>query len=310
MDSTTLNQSFANHSTDFEFEQKTWQYLPDSQNGSYSTGNVSFDLSPLAGSDQYANFSEAVLTIPLVMSMAGNVSGTPTNAKLTANRNNAFAMNLKNYLHLIHSMSVQINGVTYQNLCQFQNIDANYKVVASFSSSDAQNLGPSIGFSKDDGNFTYGIGGSANYGIGECNNSITGALPTPNGGYMAETVGTSNNYNSGRMKRCMMTSFDPTVTNYAKLIKNATEMNNENKNYCTNSNSANEIIWYILATIPLKFISNLFANLPLMKGAKITLQIQTNTFCSVQLSVIGAGTAGYSNNLCSVQTNGTIPFQV
>lgn len=311
MDQTVLSQSFTDNSSNMEFEQRTWQYIPDSQNGSYNSGNITFDLSPLSGSEQMVNYSEAVLTIPLVMNISGNVAGTPTNAKLTANRLNAFAMNLKSYIHLIHSMSVQINGVTYQNLCQFANIDAHYKIIAGCSASEAQNLFPSLGYAKDDGVFSYyGDMTGANYGIGECNNSITGVVPAPTGGYGAQAVATSNNYNSGRMARCMMQAFDPTNTNYAKLVKSTTELNNENKNYCASSNSANEIVWYVLATIPLKFVSNLMANLPLMKGAKLTLQIQTNTYNNVQLSVVGGGVCGYSKNLCSVSTNGTIPFQL
>ena len=311
MDTSVYQESFADKSSQFEFEQRTILSLPDQQNGNYQTGAVSWDLSSFASSDLYPNWSEAVATIPLVMNVTGWTGSATTSAQLTADRTNAFAMNLKSNLHLVNSLSIQINGTTYQNLTNYANIDATYKILSGFSTNDVKNLGATLNFAKDEiQGFTYGVAGSANYGIGECNNSITGALPTPAGGFLASTVGTSNNYNNGRMQRCMNTSFDPTVTNMAKLIKSTTELTNENKSYCAQSNSADEVVYYVLAEIPLKFMSSLIANLGMLRGAKITMQMQLNAPCYYTFQSNATATVGFGSGGFAVSTPFTLPFQL
>ncbi len=68
-------------------------------------------------------------------------------------------------------------------------------------------------------NFSYGVGGSANYGIGEANYSITQRVAVPTSGYQPVAPATTNNFYSGRWARCMNTSYDPSVTtSYSYLV--------------------------------------------------------------------------------------------
>ena len=304
-DKTVFMKSFEESSTDFEFENKQWIYQVDNSNGgSYSTGQVNFDLGNTF--TDWTNFREGVITIPLVMSLSGGASSITTNVA------NAFAMSLKNGYHqLIHSYSIQLNGITYKEITHFENMDINYRILSQFSKDDEQNLGSSIGFTKDTNGFTYGVADSANYGLGETNNVITQVADTPTNGYKTEAFDASNPLvNQGRIDRMKNSSFDVNATNYAKLLKNQTQINFEQKNYCVDSANTAEIVYYILATIPVRLMCPLFDSLPLTRGMKVSIQLQTNTNCVVKMANIGSTTVGYSSATYSVTSQGSVPFMV
>ena len=157
------------------------------------------------------------------------------------------------------------------------------------------------------------MGGGANYGLGECNNCIHhGTTEDISGGWNVRTVGAAKNaQNAGRLKRMQDTSMDiVNVSNYAKLLKNTTQLNTENRNYVLDSNDPDEIIYYILATIPLKHVCSLLKEMPLVRGARVEIILQMNAPCSVSTSIAGTTVIGYNNTTYSASSNGTIPFQL
>ena len=86
----------------------------------------------------------------------------------------------------------------------------------------------------------------------------------------------------------MNTSFDPVNSVYgsagAKLV-NENAIKAVGKNYYTSASSNTDNVHYILATIPLKIIHDLFRKMPLVKGAYVRLILNLNTQCQSVISI-------------------------
>ena len=77
-------------SDNYLFKNKQYLYIPDGQNGSYSSSQVTFECTSLTNLDRYVALSEAFLTIPLVFGVL---------QLSTASNANDFALSLKNRYH-------------------------------------------------------------------------------------------------------------------------------------------------------------------------------------------------------------------
>ena len=196
----SLQSTLAPQSPEFVFSERQVVYVPDSNNGSYPSGVVSFDLTSLANQSKWLDLQQSFISIPLVMQL--KASG---GAFSTANVENAFAMSLKNHVfQLLHSMSLEIGNNSVVNLTNFANVDINYKILNSFSEDDVQNLGSSILFGGLDTPESVNYqGADAPNGLGECNNTIKQTVFTSAGGYGT----TSMTQNKGRLERMKYTSF-------------------------------------------------------------------------------------------------------
>lgn len=126
-DQTLLSTSMDDNPHTFDFVDRQVVRVHDSNNGNYSSGQVRFDFAPLASSAAFSAYSEAVMYIPMHLSLA--TSGT-----FTVDHQNAFAMSLKGSdFSLVNSMSVILNStevVGAQNLSQ---IPITYKLLTSLS---------------------------------------------------------------------------------------------------------------------------------------------------------------------------------
>ena len=212
---------------------------------------------------------------------------------------NVFAMSLKNGYHqLINSLSVEITNNQVVNLTNLSNLDIHYRLVSTMSGEDVANMGPSIGFAKDNAeSITYSAAETV-AGIGEINNNIKDAVFTPTGGWK---VGRQL-VNQGRIQRMNNTSFDPSVS----VFSNANSCGVAGKNYATQS--ATNINYYIIATLPLRFLHSISDKLPLSKGIYCRLIVNTNCQSS---SILTLGTNGtvFTNVVTTSQSN-TLPFIV
>ena len=284
MDEFSYYNSQTEQKTDFLFSNVQQNFVTDSNNSSYPNGQISFDLSTLSNSGKYIDFQNSFITVPLVMNLN-------TNANADTNRlENAFACSLKNGFHnLINSMSVEISNMQVVNLTNMSNLDINYKLLTSSSLEDERNFLPSINFSKDSAESIHYSGVASTSGIGECNNVIKQTLFTSAGGYGA--LGT--NSNKGRLERQLNTSFDPiTGVNGSDGAKNGLVttkvMSDTGKNYVA-FNGNTDTTYYILATIPLKIIHDLFRKLHLTKGMYMRLVLNLNTQCSSVVTITAGG---------------------
>ena len=296
-DEYTFAKSLTPQGTEFEFDTRQFVYINDQNNGSYPNGQISFDLAGLSNSGKFVDWSQTNIVIPLIL----NVNSS-TGSFSTANIENAFSASLKNSaLQLIQSIDVQITNNSVVNLTNFSNLDISYKLLNRISSEELANLAPSILFGKDTAeSITYNSTFNAN-GLGECNNVIADTIFSPSGGW-----GATYTTNKGRQDRMKYTSFDPAATQAAKFT-NTTITNNSGKNYATYSTSNNT--FYITATIPLRFIHDLFDKLPLIRGAYVRLLI--NTSAQSQVSIDLSGGVAYNTTNYSVQSpTNQIPFML
>ena len=283
MDEYSYFSSQTEQKTDFLFSNVQQNFVTDSNNSSYPNGQVNFDLSTLSNSGKYIDFQNSYITVPLVMNLN-------TNADAAVGRlENAFACSLKNGFHnLINSMSVEISNMQVVNLTNFSNLDINYKLLTSSSIEDERNFLPSINFAKDTAESIVYSGVASATGVGESNNVIRQTLFSSADGYGT----TGLNFNKGRLERQLNTSFDPiTGVNGSDGAKNGLVstkvMSDTGKNYVAFDGNTNTT-YYILATIPLKIIHDLFRKLHLTKGMYMRLVLNLNTQCSSVVTMVGA----------------------
>ena len=293
----TYQQTLSPQEPEFIFSDKQVIYVPDSNNGSYPSGVVSFDLTSIANTSKWLDLQNSFISIPLVMSCKATGG-----AFATANLENAFAMSLKNHVfQLLHSMSLEIGNNSVVNLTNFSNIDINYKILNSFSQDDVKNLGPSILFGGLDTAESVAYKGvDAPAGLGECNNSIQETNFTSAGGYGT----TSYTQNKGRAERMKYTSFNPSATEVANF-KTSQNCNVSGKNYCTISTS--EVVYFVTANLPCKFLHDIFAKMPITKAMYIRLILNLNTQSQIVLST---DATDYTGRVSVNSPHNVLPFQL
>jgi hypothetical protein len=296
-DSFIYNNSFQDENKEFLFENKQYVYTADQNNSSYPGGTINFDLASMSNSGRPIDWGNSYLTIPIVVNVAQNQA---------ASTSQPFCLAMKNVGCLINSVTASVNGYDCINLAQNAHLDINYKLLSTFSTNDLENLGPSIGFYKDDGtgirytDMVLGTGTLA--GVGEYNNSNTRAVFNAADGYLGQA---GYNYNSAIFERQKETSRDLTADSDA-CTSNGTLKGV--MNYCEKGafGDTSAVMYYILATLPLKFVHDFFNKLPLIKGMYLRLNINTN----INASCIVRGAAGiYSSYNTSAQNN-VYPFML
>jgi len=271
-------------STQFQFNQRQQIYVADNNNGSYSSGQIQFDLQNLANSDRYIDWKSSTLVIPLVISVLANgaVLG-PAGGSLENN----FMCSLKNGVYqVINSLSLSLNNNEVISIQSFQNLLINYKILSSFSTNDVENYGSTLLFSKDTSytqNYPGALGLNAattdERGTGSCNNTIGNKNGRNNINSFDAAYGYNFRQNTGRLTRMLNTSLSPTQTNLAPFY-NQTFLNTIYKNN-VNQNTSTLITYHITATIPMRFLHDYFDKCPLMKNAYYKLTINTNTNVSI-----------------------------
>ena len=223
----------------------------------------------------------------------------------TATVENVFAASLKNGYHqLINSISVEITNNSVVNLTSFSNIAINYKLLTSCSREDELNFLPSINFVKDTAeSLTYRKDASS-AGYGEINNIVAQSLFSPTSGWRKSSF----TQNAGRLQRMVNTSFDPSTSLNAAAVNytSQTATSLAVKNYATQNST--DVVYYILAEIPLKILHDIFKKLPLLTGCYMRLICNTNCNCSATLVTNAAGTSFVSHT--SSTQNGVLPFMI
>lgn len=295
-----FDQSQQQQSTEFQFESRQYVWISDQNSGSYPNGQVTFDLSSIANSGKYLDCKNSYITVPLVM----HLNQTSVNSA----GENAWALSLKNGFHqLINSMSVEITNCQVVSLTSFSNLDINYKLISKSSFEDMQNLQTTLGFTKDTAESIQYNGAANSVGLGETNNVIKDTIFNPTNGYQG-----SLNQNKGRQQRMVNTSFNPVDTKAASFVT-TTACNTVSKNYCNlPTGGQTDTVYYITATIPLRYLHDIFNKLPLAKGIYMRLLLNLNTQCISTITTTYNGT-GPVYNFATVSTssqNGVFPAMI
>jgi hypothetical protein len=307
------------------FVKKDWLNILDNQNGNYNANQSVIDTSQLSNSNKYMSYREAYLSVPLLMTMstgAGQAAAVQDRfLPATAINSADYAVGLKNwYGSLIHSLTLDFNGVTTIQQTPFCNMWNAFRLMTSLSWGDVMSQGDTIGFYPDDPkcfSFTDPAVGAVTTasqdGAGTCNNSNQSASTA-----VTSVTGIFNEYEKGRgntglRMRQQGVNYDPqglvgstlaagAVADPAAIystLMTAASCNLLWKSYVfTKVNGAiagagTQGVYQqtIVATIYLKHLHSFFSSIPLLKGAymKATLNLNnTTTSYGVITSTAGA----------------------
>ena len=304
------------------FINKSWLNILDNQNGQYSSNQSVIDTSQLTNSNKYMSYREAYLAIPMLLSLsptAANSNFLPATSGATSAD---FALGLKNWFgQIVHSLTLDYNGVTVIQQTPFCNMWNSFKLVTSFSWSDVTTQGASIGFYPDDPlSFTFAISISPN-GIGTCNNSDFSnvVLQTTVTGYSNYKSGLGN---VGFLSRQRYINYDPDgiagvagsgQDTYSTLLTSSAAQTLW-KSYVSRKINGSATVTgglqiSIQAIVYLKHLHSFFNFIPLVKGAfmKMTLNLNNTT-----IAFTSGGGAGSTLQLDSVANavGGVCPIMV
>lgn len=278
------------------FYDKNYTFITDStsNSGSFSSGQIQFDLSTLNSQSQWVNLPEAVIEFPVkVTAQLTTVGSTGTTAAI----NTAI---IKNGWHqFIDGCQLIINGQTIQSTQPFENVAAQFRILSSWSQDTLQKWGPSCGFALDDCT-----------GDSEVTTTISNTIGLGNAVY--DTVATNvkgldvvNNqsllFNKGIQTRSSFTNYDinPSSANIQTKILGTASIKNAgrcNVSSAGASTTANAYIYsaYYMATVRLRDLCDI-NDFPLVKNLKGYLYL---TFNSSQINLTAA-----SNAVSSVSIN-------
>ena len=254
-------------------------YVQDSQQTSAYTGQINLDLSQLSNSYSFIDFTSMVWEIPFTIAIEN--TNTTDITDMSAVINSYFA-GLKNGSHqLLQSLSVSINNTSVVQLSNYLNHYVEYKLMTSLSQSDVKKWGASIGFAPDSAtSFRYNATGASGDGPGFTNNR-----PNSNVAVNFSSKAFKSTFNSGlsdRLRTPLDLSTGVTDAWYNQsfgagtLGTSRTACNQNGISYFTTP-STNVAVIYILATIRFKDMSDLFAQLPLLRGTYVTAVLNYNS---------------------------------
>ena len=290
--------------------KKELVYIQD-QNGSAYNGTVTFESSSISNSGKFADWTNAFIVIPYVVQFQA-----PANLNAEMNR---FCLGMKSgWWHLIHAMSVDLNGINIIQLTSFLNLYASYKCMTSWSYTDMFKNGESVGFWKDSvDSFRFqsaagvgGVGATNNTlqqigaGIGAAGNGQLQQLSvTGTGAWDAQTI--AYGYNEGLLRRCLANSYmfgdGGAATDATAFL---TQAQASQVGLCYHGRTAPDGIyfWRYNAVIRLRDISDFFDNkVPLHRGGVYRFTINYN---ACNMTITPAAAYGVVTPSAVVQTAG------
>ena len=355
-DQVTLEQSLESKlEKSSPFIDKQYLYVNDQNQGNYS-GQVVINTTSLSNSGGFVDWKEAFLVIPLVLQIQAS-NAVPTNID-PATVPLDFSIAMKNaYYQILHSLSVEYNNGSVIQQTGFVNVYSSFKNLTSWSEDDLKCWGKVVGFYPDsadswvyntataaDGNVLSGNGtGLSNNrlvmnvpinGTGSFRGATTAAAFVTN--FVMGTEATNNSdsvyacANHGLLQRMKWLNFqaEASCSLAGSVSANKTSLLGGNvggsgcttvfKAFVQSTTTSRAIVFP--AIIRLKDVADFFNQLPMIKGATMTLYINTNQ-CLCKMAVLpcavsatGAIVANGSLQLTESPTilggGGTCPFMV
>lgn len=258
----------------------------DSQNGSYNTGQINFDLASISNSGSYIDWKQSYLEIPVCIegvSVAGNLNQAGKQMML----------GLKNgYFSLINSMSLTLSNMSVVSLQPHMSGRITYELLQNYTAEDAAKA-LQYGFVPEDladvkqeaqGAFTY-LGGQGTDGFDNENTTLYSEI-----------------HRAERTVRQSLIQQDNKYLTAAE--KNVKQMSNVQGNGLTQ-------VTFIMARIPMSILHDYFLQCPLGKNSVYSLEVNTNVPSSVSLTNMTA--QAYGNDVAHVTSTspyGFNPIQV
>lgn len=261
------------------FKNKRVLKINDSNNGSYTSGQIQFDLQQLQNSSSCPDFKSSYIQIPIdvkITSIAGTTPSAAFDASFDVNSKHGVCFKGSNY-SLINSLTLNISNNDVVSTQPLSNIPIHYKLLTSWNENDVKTMGKTVNFGKDN---TDTI--DLDTGIGEVNNDLA--------------------TNTGRLLRSENTLMvnDPTYLKFNTLGA----LRETRRSNCTVT--ASVINYEFLAIIPLRYLHDIFEKMPMTKGAIYRLTL--NTHCPSSFTVNVAATTHALSSPVVSSTTGYIPF--
>ena len=286
------------------FYDKNYTFITDStsNSGSFSSGQIQFDLSTLNSQSQWINLPEAVIEFPVkITAQVTTAGGSATTANLAA-INTAV---IKNGWHqFIDGCQLIINGQTIQSTQPFENVAAQFRILSTWSKDTLTKWGPTCGFALDDCTAdTISTIGNSN-GL---NNAVSTTATSVRGFDAINFQSTLNNKGVSARSSFTNNNIGSTTTAAGTLqvaILGTASMKTAGRSNVTSvaagSNTANDYIYsaYYMATVRLRDLCDI-NDFPLVKNLKGYLYL---TFNSSQINL--TSTPG-ATTVASVTVNPT-----
>jgi len=310
MDNLVFEESINTEISSSEFVDKQWLYVNDNNNSNYS-GQVVIDTTSLSNSGSYINWSEAFLSIPLVLQAYG--------VDITTNQNLDYLLGMKNgFWQILHSLTCEFNNGNIIQQTAFLNVFCSFKNLTSWSKDDIKDWGAICGFCPDTASswlFNQSANSATNllgqFGTGICNNSVVApvlidiapiatpvaAAPLQLYAYQLETIATLSAdsvysvVNSGLQQRIAWLNYKVPVNNGSSFVNDSTNKSILLSNSTTSTASAtgySQVFQsYVIedtdsraiifdAVVRLKDIADFFQKCPLLKGSTMRIYLNTN----------------------------------
>lgn len=296
----------------WDVKDKQFIEITDTNNLNYSGGNINFDCNGFVSNVAMTDWQSSYLTIPITLKQTlTNPTGAGANMRFHPSHYlNRFAAQLKSgFFQVINGMTCTVANQTVVSLQQMSNIPMYFKILSSWNENDQQVYGPTLGFWKD-------TAGSVKYvpGLGECNVEMDLELK--------RTIQKPYPCNIGAVERHLYTISPIMPDDITQLSgeaatvlnwRNEVDFNNNRKNSYQRI-SDTEIRYEIFCHIPMPVLHDLFAKMPLQRGAlwQLTLHTHMNPSKHTLKFYRPAATAGDEIvvvNSSTQSNNGFCPFQ-
>jgi hypothetical protein len=294
--------------TNVHFSDKNYTFITDStsNSGSFSSGQIQFDLSTLNSQSQWINLSEAVIEFPvkITIQVLTGITGTAATAL-------AASAIIKNGWHQwIDSAQLIVNGQTIQASQPYENVAATFRILSTWNQDELKKFGSTCGVALDDctsdvqnptavtglNNTTYSTVATAIKGFDCINNQ-----PVLN--------------NKGVSARNSMTNSDinPAAPSLQTTILGASAMKTAGRSHVSSlaggSNTANTFIYSanFMGCVRLKDLCDI-NDFPLVKNLKGFLYLSFNS-SQVNLTGTASQTTLSAVNITPL-TGRTTPFMI
>lgn len=309
----SLNDNVAD-ATNVPFSDKSWTFITDStsNSGSFSSGQIQFDLSTLNSQSQWINLSEAMIEFPV--KITANILTAGTGAETTKSIAAINTAVIKNGWHQwIDSAQLLINGQTIQSAQPYENVAAQFRILSKWSQDTLQKLGPTCGVALDDCTADSDVSTTISNTVNIANATYATVAASVKGFDCVNNQ--ASLFNKGIQTRSSFTNNDinPASANVQSTILGASAMKTAGRNHVSSvaagSNTAAAYIYsaYYMATVRLKDLADI-EDFPAVKNLKGYLYLSFN---STQVNLTGtAGSAVMSAVSITPLTGRTTPFMI
>lgn len=313
---------------DVPFNDKNYTFITDStsNSGSFSSGQIQFDLSTLNSQSQWVNLSEAMIEFPV--KITSQVTTPIVTGSITKPAAQAASTIIKNGWHQwIDSAQLIINGQTIQSSQPYENVAASFRIISKWGQDTLTKMGSTCGVALDDCTGSFGATTISNAtGIG---NSLYSTVAANVKGLDVINNQTSL-LNKGIVARNNMTNYDinpyssaeggiTAAPNVQTTILGAAAMKQSGKPNVSivsalGSNTAAAYLHcaYYMATCRLKDLMDI-DDYPLQKNLKGFLYLSFNSSQVVLTGTLSAGplvTATLASVAITPLTGRTTPFLI